>query len=190
MANTPSATSTAEYRKLPSVDALLHRPEVSDLIARYGAEQVTDAIRALLDESRAAIQRGEAAPSETALIDALAAGLERSNQPSLRAVINATGVIIHTNLGRAPLSTAARQAIAAIATGYNNLEYDVAAGERGSRHTHARQLLRELTGAQDALVVNNNAGAVFLVLSALCAGREVVISRGELVEIGGGFRIP
>ncbi len=190
MTDTQSAISPAEYRKLPSVDALLQRPDVAELIARYGAEQVTDAIRALLDESRAAIQRGEAAPSPAALMTQLAGRLERSNQPSLRAVINATGVIIHTNLGRAPLSAAARQAIAAIAAGYNNLEYDIEAGERGSRHSHARQLLQELTGAEDALVVNNNAGAVFLVLSALCAGREVVISRGELVEIGGGFRIP
>ncbi len=184
------AETQAEYRKLPSVDALLHRPDVAEVMARYGAQQVTEAIRALLDESRAAIQRGERAPTQAALLVLLDERLQRSNQPSLRPVINATGVIIHTNLGRAPLSAAARGAIAAISAGYNNLEYDIAAGERGSRYSHARQLLQELTGAEDALVVNNNAGAVFLVLAALCAGREVVISRGELVEIGGGFRIP
>jgi L-seryl-tRNA(Ser) seleniumtransferase len=187
---TPVADTQTEYRKLPSVDALLRRAEVAALLAEFSPAQVTDAVRGLLDESRAAIHTGERAPDEAALIARLAEGLERSSQPSLRGVINATGVIIHTNLGRAPLSVAARQAIQSAATGYNNLEYDIAAGERGSRHTHARQLLRQLTGAEDALVVNNNAGAVFLVLSALCVGKEVIISRGELVEIGGGFRIP
>jgi len=116
--------------------------------------------------------------------------LEQTAQPSLRAVISATGVIIHTNLGRAPLSAAACAAITEAATGYSNLEYDLAAGERGSRHDHARRLLSELTGAEDALVVNNNAAAVYLILAALCLGREVVISRSQLVEIGGGFRIP
>lgn len=181
---------TAEYRKLPGVDALLRRAETEGLIARFGAEQVTETIRGLLEESRAGIQAGGSAPDAASLLAALSARLDAGNRPSLRGVINATGVIIHTNLGRAPLSAAARQAIQHAATGYNNLEYDIDAGERGSRHTHARQLLRELTGAEDALVVNNNAGAVFLVLSALCAGRAVVISRGELVEIGGGFRIP
>jgi len=179
-----------EYRKLPSVDALLQRPEVARLLPSYGADQITEAIRALLDESRTAIQRGEAAPNAGSLLALLGKRLEREQRPSLRPLINATGVIIHTNLGRAPLSDTARQAIAAIADGYNNLEYDIDAGERGSRYSHARRLLRELTGAEDGLVVNNNAGAVFLVLSALCAGQEVVISRGELVEIGGGFRIP
>jgi len=188
-AQSPS-TAPDEYRKLPSVDVLLRSPQAATLGAAYGAEQMTDAIRSLLAESRAAIQRGGAAPAQADLLDQLAERLDRENQPSLRPVINATGVIIHTNLGRAPLSAAARQAIAAIAVGYNNLEYDIEAGERGSRYSHARQLLQELTGAEDALVVNNNAGAVFLVLSALCAPQEVIISRGELVEIGGGFRIP
>jgi L-seryl-tRNA(Ser) seleniumtransferase len=108
----------------------------------------------------------------------------------LRPVINATGVIVHTNLGRAPLSEAALAAVQAIASGYSNLEYELAPGTRGSRHDHARRLLCELTGAEDALVVNNNAAAVYLVLAALCQGREVLISRGQLVEIGGGFRIP
>ena len=184
------ADTQSEYRKLPSVDALLRRAEVIPLLVKFSTEQVTDAVRGLLDESRAAIQKGESAPDEVVLMTRLAERLERNSQPSLRSVINATGVIIHTNLGRAPLSVAARGAIQSAATGYNNLEYDIEAGERGSRHTHARELLRQLTGAEDALVVNNNAGAVFLVLSALCAGKEVIISRGELVEIGGGFRIP
>ena len=187
---TATSASPAEYRKLPSVDALLRRATEAGLPELHGAAQVTDAIRALLEESRAAIRRGDAAPTEEALATSLQVRLSAHSRPSLRPLINATGVVIHTNLGRAPLSGAARQAIAAIADGYNNLEYDIDAGERGSRYSHARRLLRDLTGAEDALVVNNNAGAVFLVLSALCAGQEVVISRGELVEIGGGFRIP
>ncbi len=187
---TPVADTQGEYRKLPSVDAFLRRADVAALLADFGPEQVTSALRGLLDESRIAIQKGERAPGEAVLVTRLTTRLQGRGQPSLRGVINATGVIIHTNLGRAPLSVAARRAIQSAGTGYNNLEYDIDAGERGSRHTHARQLLRQLTGAQDALVVNNNAGAVFLVLSALCAGKEVVISRGELVEIGGGFRIP
>ena len=118
------------------------------------------------------------------------AHLAAADLPSLRPVINATGVIVHTNLGRAPLSEAALAAVQAVAAGYSNLEYELAAGARGSRHDHARRLLCELTGAEDALVVNNNAAAVYLVLAALCQGREVLISRGQLVEIGGGFRIP
>ncbi len=187
---TPVADTQNEYRKLPSVDVFLRRAEVAALLVEFGLEQVADALRGLLDESRAAIQKGEGAPDQTLLMAWLTDRLQQSSQPSLRGIINATGVIIHTNLGRAPLSTAARRAIQSAATGYNNLEYDIDAGERGSRHTHARELLRQLTGAEDALVVNNNAGAVFLVLSALCAGKEVIISRGELVEIGGGFRIP
>ena len=113
-----------------------------------------------------------------------------SNQSSLRPVINATGIIVHTNLGRAPLSEAARAAVVAASAGYSNLEYELDAGRRGSRHVHARELLTELTGAEDALVVNNNAAAVYFVLSAFCQAQDVLISRGELVEIGGGFRIP
>lgn len=187
---TPVADTQNEYRKLPSVDLLLRRAEVAALLVEFGPEQVTDALRSLLDESRAAIHKGEGAPDQTLLMAWLTDRLQQGSQPSLRGIINATGVIIHTNLGRAPLSAAARRAIQDAATGYNNLEYDIDAGERGSRHTHARELLRQLTGAEDALVVNNNAGAVFLVLSALCAGKEVIISRSELVEIGGGFRIP
>ena len=116
--------------------------------------------------------------------------VEESSAPSLRPVINATGVIIHTNLGRAPLSPAAIAAVQGVAAGYSTLEYDLAAGGRGSRHDHARRLLCDLTGAEDALIVNNNAAAVYLALGALCLGRQVLISRSQLVEIGGGFRIP
>lgn len=121
---------------------------------------------------------------------AVARRLDDLGRGTLYPVINATGVIIHTNLGRAPLSRAAREAMLEVAAGYCNLEYDLVAGERGSRHLHAEALLCRLTGAEAALAVNNNAGAVFLALSALAQGREVIISRGQLVEIGGGFRIP
>lgn len=179
-----------EYRKLPAVDTVLRSPAVAALAAEYGTAQVTAALRDLLEAARAAIGRGEPVPDAQGWPDRLAAQLEAASQPTLRPLINATGVIVHTNLGRAPLSAAALDAVRRVAQGYSNLEYDLDQGRRGSRHDHARALLQAITGADDALVVNNNAGAVYLVLAALCAGREVVVSRGQLVEIGGGFRIP
>ena len=181
---------TSPYRQLPSVDRLLNHPEVAPLIAQVGHEKAVTLARDLLDEARNAIRRGEAAPSFDDLARSLANRLRAAARPSLRPVINASGVIIHTNLGRAPLSEAARAAVDAVSRGYSNLEYDLDAGQRGSRYVHAITLLRDITGAEDALVVNNNAAAVFLALRVLAAGREVVISRGQLVEIGGGFRIP
>jgi len=180
----------SEYRKLPAVDALLRVPAIALLAAEYGDGLTTAAARAELAAARAAIAAGQTAPDATAWPARLSARLAAQDAPSLRPVINATGVIVHTNLGRAPLSPAALAAVQAVAAGYSSLEYDLAAGSRGSRHDHARQLLRDLTSAEDAMVVNNNAAAVFLVLSALCHGRGVLISRGQLVEIGGGFRIP
>ena len=183
-------TRQDEYRKLPAVDALLREPAVMLLAAGYGLDPVTAALRRLLEAARRDIAAGQSAPLPTAWPARLAAALEEADRPTLRPVINATGVIVHTNLGRAPLSLAALAAVQAVAQGYSTLEYDLDAGGRGSRHAHAQALLAELTGAEDALVVNNNAGAVYLVLAALCAGREVIISRGQLVEIGGGFRIP
>lgn len=180
----------AEYRKLPAVDTLLRLPEASLLAAAFGDAQLLSAARSILAEAREAIGNGQPAPSTTALLAAVQANLAAAEEPSLRSVINATGVIIHTNLGRAPLSAAALAAVQAVAGGYSNLEYDLEAGSRGSRHDHARRLLCKLTGAEDALIVNNNAAAVYLVLAALCQAREVLISRGQLVEIGGGFRIP
>jgi L-seryl-tRNA(Ser) seleniumtransferase len=148
---------------------------------------VVEAARRSIDAARQAI-RGGAEPCVIAGdVAKLAAELAR---PDLRRVINATGVVLHTNLGRAPLADAARRAIDEVAAGYTNLEYDLGKGERGSRHDHLRALLRELTGAEDALVVNNNAAATVLGLAALASGKEIVVSRGELIEIGGSFRLP
>ena len=180
----------AEYRKLPSVDKLLLAPELAGLVAEYGSAAVTAATRAELASARAAIQKGQEAPSGQTLAERITGSVAAAAAPSLRPVINATGVLIHTNLGRTPLSRNAQEAVARLSSGYSTLEYDVEAGQRGSRHDHPSRLLCELTGAEDALVVNNNAAAVFLALTSLCRGREVVVSRGELVEIGGGFRIP
>ncbi|MDH7485500.1 MAG: L-seryl-tRNA(Sec) selenium transferase [Anaerolineae bacterium] len=179
-----------ELRKLPAVDRLLQQPEMAQVLAAYGHTLTVTALRETLDEAREAILGGRPCPAAEALIAAARARLTSLTRPTLRPVINATGVIIHTNLGRAPLSRAARQAMVEAGTGYSNLEYDLAAGQRGSRYVHAEELLCRLTGAEAALVVNNNAGAVLLALTALARGREVIISRGQLIEIGGGFRIP
>ena len=180
----------SEYRKLPAVDALLRTPEIALLLAEQGEQVVTAAVRAALAAARTAIGAGGDAPPPAAWPHLVMQHLAETTTPSLRPVINATGVIIHTNLGRAPLSAAALEAMQRVAAGYSALEYDLSAGARGSRHDHARRLLCDLTNAEDALVVNNNAAAIYLALSALCQGREVLISRSQLVEIGGGFRIP
>jgi L-seryl-tRNA(Ser) seleniumtransferase len=185
-------------RSLPSVDRLLGHGETSRLIATYGRALTVEALRAALDETRARLRGGlSAPPDDDTLIAAAESTLERWLRPTLRRVINATGVIIHTNLGRAPLSAAALDAVREAAAGYSTLEYDLEAGGRGSRSVHAEALLRRLTGAEAAFVVNNNAAAVLLALSALAgptreypAGRGAIISRGQLVEIGGGFRMP
>jgi len=173
-------------RDLPSVDRLLRDPRLSGLppgLARQAA-------RAVLDEARQAARNGGWPHTLDDLPDLVRARAEAASRPPLRAVLNATGVVIHTNLGRAPLSPAALQAARQASLGYANLEYDLEAGERGSRHSLVSDLLRQLTGAEDALVTNNNAAAMLLILSALGQGGEAIISRGQLVEIGGGFRIP
>ncbi len=180
----------SELRRLPSVDSVLQEPDVQEAISAFGRELVTEAVRAELDEARRRILGGEGCPALAELSSGVRDRLAALAQPTLQPVINATGVIIHTNLGRAPLSAAAVAAMQQAAVGYSNLEYDLEAGHRGSRYVHAEDLLCRLTGAEAALLVNNNAGAVLLALSALARGREVVISRGQLVEIGGGFRIP
>lgn len=183
-------TVEAELRKLPSVDRLLQQAGVAALEARWGHDLVVEAARDALDAAREAVRGGAPCPELDALAARAGELLAERLRPTLRPAINATGVVIHTNLGRAPLSAAARAAMDAVALGYSNLEYDLEAGQRGSRYVHAEELLCRLTGAEAALVVNNNAAAVLLMLMALAQGHEVIISRSQLVEIGGGFRIP
>jgi len=169
-------------RELPSVDRLLRTPELTAL----PRERALAAARETLARAREEIEAGHD-PGD--LVGRAVAAAEAGAEPRLRRVVNATGVVLHTNLGRAPLPAAALERIRA-AGGFSNLEYDLADGARGSRHDHLAPLLRRLTGAEDALVVNNNAAALLLALSALADGREVLVSRGELIEIGDGFRIP
>jgi len=164
--------SQSELRKLPSIDRLLQMDDVASLVEQYGRELTLEVLRATLDDVRQAVLDSEAAPEAKSLIAEAAHRLSDELRPSLYAVINATGVIIHTNLGRAPLSERARQAMAQISVGYSNLEYDLQAGARGSRYIHATDLLRRLTRAEDALVVNNNASAVLLILTALAKERK------------------
>ena len=184
----------ADYRVIPSIEILRQRDAVRAMEARHGGEAVVRALREAAGELRTQIGAGDGpvdGESAARVIEAVAeAALSSHARGSLRPVINATGVVIHTNLGRAPLADAAIERVSAIARGYSNLEYDLAEGARGSRTVHAESLLTSLTGAEAAIVVNNNAAATLLILTALAAGREVVISRGELVEIGGGFRVP
>jgi L-seryl-tRNA(Ser) seleniumtransferase len=179
-----------ELRKLPSVDRLLKEESVAALAERWGHELTVNAARETLEEVREAIREGQSCPPLEALARMAGERLAAHLRPTLRPSINATGVIVHTNLGRAPLSAEARAAMDAVAVGYSNLEYDLEAGGRGSRYVHAEEILCRLTGAEAALVVNNNAAAVLLILMTFARGQEVIISRGQLVEIGGGFRIP
>ena len=181
---------TQAYRNLPSVERLLQTPEVQALTATLPREVVADLVRQQVDEARDAIRNGDDAPTRESLAAAVVSSAESFNRLRPQGVINATGVIIHTNLGRAPLSAAALDAVRRVAEGYSDLEYDLPSGERGSRRAHAEALLTLLTGAEAALVVNNNAAAVLLALATVAAGREVIVSRGEAVEIGGGFRVP
>lgn len=192
------------YRRLPSVDELMHAPAIAALVAREGRAPVTDAARAVLEVLRAAIHRKELdAPGVEKAVHEVVLSVERELHRqlllSLRPVINATGVILHTNLGRAPLAAEALANIQQAASGYSNLEFDLESGERGKRDSHVDRLFRRLLAGQadeagpatvSTLVVNNNAAAVWLALNTLAAGGEVIVSRGELVEIGGSFRIP
>jgi L-seryl-tRNA(Ser) seleniumtransferase len=172
-----------KLRDLPSVDELLR----DERLASEPHGLAVAAARVVLEHARDEIRAGG---NPGPLVDATVAELARRRVPSLRRVINATGVLVHTNLGRAPLAEAAIERVVEVAGGYSNLEYDLARGERGSRQDHLADLLARLTGAEAALVVNNNAAAVLVALAALAEGREVVVSRGELIEIGDGFRIP
>ena len=181
---------TESLSRLPSVDRLLAHPQAQTLATSFGHALTVDALREALDDARQTIRAGGDAPEADALVGAAGARLHEWTTPGPHPVINATGVIIHTNLGRAPLSTKALEAMWDAAWGYSDLEYDLASGERGHRMAAVEDLLCRVTGAESALVVNNNAGAVLLTLIAHAAGREVIISRGQLIEIGGGFRIP
>jgi L-seryl-tRNA(Ser) seleniumtransferase len=175
-------------RSLPAVGTLLELDGVRRLLAGAPRDLVTDVVRSVIERARHAAT--PAPIDDAAWVGAIEAALVQRQRSTLRRVINATGVVLHTNLGRAPLAAAALDAIRVVAQGFSTLEYDVASGARGSRHAHCTALLTELTGAEDALVVNNCAAALVLSLNTFADGRDAVISRGELVEIGGSFRVP
>ncbi len=179
----------SDLQNLPSIGELIQSPQAVQWAAVYGRPLTLQALRTTVDEARQRFPL-EGIPDPSLLLERTEQLLQRWTTPTLQPVINATGVILHTNLGRAPLSPSAIAAMQAISLGYSNLEYDLAHGKRGSRLVHAEGLLKQLTGAEAALVVNNNAAAVLLCLTALAKRRRVVIARSQLIEIGGGFRIP
>ena len=179
-----------KLRRLPSVDNLLNEGKFKALAKIFPHDLVVDLIRENLDLYRTFIMQGKEMPALNEIVENIYNQGQALARPGLRPLINATGVVLHTNLGRAPLSEKTIAAMDTISRGYNNLEFDLESGERGSRHTHTEALLCRLTGAEAALVVNNNAAAVLLGLSALAKKKEVIVSRGQAVEIGGGFRIP
>ncbi len=181
---------TSSLRNLPSVERVLGAEPLKALALEYGHDWVVGAVRECIQQARAQALNGREAPSLDEIAGQAAERLGRMGRIQPTPVINATGVIIHTNLGRAPLSEDAVAAMNAAAGGYSNLEIDLDSGRRGSRQGHLQRLLNHLTGAEASLLVNNNAAAVLLGLSAVAAGKEVIVSRGEAVEIGGGFRIP
>jgi L-seryl-tRNA(Ser) seleniumtransferase len=178
---------TDSRRDLPSVNALLETSGVRSLLSQHPRRVVLDAVRAAVESAR---NLGGAKRTEEQWLETITSAVHDADRPSLRRVINATGVVLHTNLGRAPLADAAIRAIEHVAEGFSNLEYDTETGQRGSRYSHCVGLLQQITGAEDALVVNNCAAAMVLTLNALALRKEVLVSRGELVEIGGSFRIP
>ena len=180
----------SELRQLPSVDQLISTEAMKDCIARYGRPLTIEAVRTVLGDLRSSYSHGDGIPSENELNSKILFQLDTWTAVTLQNVINATGVILHTNLGRAPISRSALQAVNETSSSYSSLEYELDKGRRGSRSIHAEDYLKQLTGAEAALVVNNNAAAVLLILSALSKRRKVVIARSQLVEIGGGFRIP
>ena len=177
-------------RRLPSLDRLLREPPVAVLIERFGRPRVTQTARAELAAARAALTGADQSFDEPAFVEACAQRLQREAMSSLRPVFNLTGTVLHTNLGRALMPRSAVDAVVQAMTRAVNLEFDLDGGQRGERDRHVESLLVALTGAEAALVVNNNAAGVYLVLNTLASRREVPVSRGELVEIGGAFRIP
>lgn len=186
-----SGSSPDTRRKLPKMDKVLSWPEIASLRSLTSYVGLKQAVRNVLDQLRTALSTNPAADLTPTTISHLVRNQIRiAETPSLRRVINGSGVVVHTNLGRSPLAHAAEAALRDTAWGYSNLEFDLVQGERGERYSHVENLICELTGAEAALVVNNNAAAVMLALSSLASGQEVIVSRGELVEIGGSFRIP
>jgi L-seryl-tRNA(Ser) seleniumtransferase len=179
-----------DFRNLPGVDKVLADERISRYVKVYPHDVIVSVIRQQLESARQAITNGKAGASPDAIIEKVAGRLETLGKPGLRRLINASGVILNTNLGRAPLSPEALEAMEEASRGYSNLEYDMETGNRGSRHAHVEDLLCQLSGAEAAIAVNNNAAAVLLGLTALARRKEVIISRGQAVEIGGGFRIP
>lgn len=179
-------------KQIPKVDRMLEWPEISSLLKEHPRQEMLTAVRSILDRLRQEVRGGAVAalPGREGIVAMVKSELCRRSSSSLRPVINGTGVVVHTNLGRSPLADEALEAIHTVSAGYSNLEFDLNSGERGTRYSHVEGLICELTGAEAALVVNNNAAALILALSTLAQGREVVVSRGELVEIGGSFRIP
>jgi L-seryl-tRNA(Ser) seleniumtransferase len=182
----------ADLKSLPAVERVLQHAALADALAALPRAIVVAAVRAELGIARAALMRPKAgaAPDAAAIARAAAARAAREATPQLRRLLNATGIVLHTNLGRAPLAPAAKQAVADVASGYSSLEYDLDAGKRGDRGTGIERALTRLTGAEAACVVNNGAAAILLALSGIAAGKKVLVSRGELVEIGGSFRVP
>ena len=182
--------TAASFRDLPAVHLLLAHERAADWMASHGRERVVAAIQQAVDDARDKLRAGLAPQlTQDALLDEAERRLHEAVRPHFQPVINATGTVLHTNLGRAPLAAEAVAAIVRTAKGYSNLEFDLKTGQRGLRHDHVEPLICRLTGAEAALVVNNNAAAVFLTLTELARGKRVAISRGELVEIGGSFRV-
>ncbi len=187
----PKAATANLLRQIPSVDEMLSRARLRELESELGRFLILEAVRKVLQDLRESISRGIV---ESFSIDELEVEMVRTaramTEPSLAPVINATGVILHTNMGRAPLAAEALAQVVRVAEGYSNLEYDLTQGERGERDVHTDHLFTQLIGCERSLVVNNNAAAVLLALNTLAEGAEVIVSRGELIEIGGSFRIP
>jgi len=179
-----------EFRRLPGVDTVISDERIARLAARYPHDLLVNLVREQLEKAREIISSGNPSPSLDDIVQSVSAQLDRLENPVLRPVINATGIVIHTNLGRAPLSKETIAAMDTVSRDYSNLEFDLPTGKRGSRNVHIENLLCRLSGAEAGMVVNNNASAVLLALSAIAERKEVIVSRGEAVEIGGSFRIP
>lgn len=182
------------YRNIPKVDVLLEDSAIQELIGRYGKETVMESVHIETDRLRAYIAKSENEEEARKEISLLVSRVEKTvtdmHTPNMRMVVNGTGTILHTNLGRAPISEEHMKKVLSLVSGYSNLEYNLDAGKRGERYSHFEKLLCRLTGAEAAMAVNNNASSVLLILSSLAKGGEVIVSRGELIEIGGKFRIP